>query len=323
MLQFVGIDVSAKKLEVAAQKQFEVANTAEGHKKIVRYLTRKGRTARVCMEATGNYGLDLALALQRAEGVEVMLVNPRAAHHFAKAMMKRSKTDPVDARVLREYAQRMDFHPWTPPAKELLELRALARRTVALSGMVTQEKNRLHAAESTSELAFIRHDIEVNIRHLKRRLEELEKQQRRLIERNVQLRDAIRHLTSTKGIAMTSAVQIYGEICVLPADMTPRQLTAHAGLDPRHFESGTLVGKTRISKRGNKYLRRALYMPVLSGVQHDPHMKAFYEKLVNNGKAKLQAQVAVMRKLLHSIHGMLRHSEDFNGQKFYALPESP
>ena len=114
-MQLVGIDVGSKKLDFAGDKQFEIENTPRGHEKILRQLVRQGGTARVCMEATGNYGLDLALTLERAEGVEVMLVNPRAAHHFAQAKMERSKTDAVDARMLREFAQRMDFPPCTMP----------------------------------------------------------------------------------------------------------------------------------------------------------------------------------------------------------------
>jgi len=320
-MQVVGIDVSAKKLDFAGDSQVEFENTPAGHKQILKRLTRNGTRARVCMEATGNYGFDLALALDRAEGVEVMLVNPRAAHHFAQAMMERSKTDAVDARVLQEFAQRMEFVPWTPPTKQQLELRALARRAGDLTDMITQEKNRLHAARSTSALAIIHNDIEVNIRHLERRLEAMREQQKRLVENSPRLRRVVELLSSIPGVAFVSAVQIYAELSVLPADMTPRQWVAHAGLDPRHFESGTLVGKTRISKRGNKYLRKALYMPTLSAAQRDPHIKAFHDKLVGNGKAKMQAKVAVMRKLLHSIHGMLRHDSEFDGQKFYKLPE--
>lgn len=321
-MKHVGIDVSARKLDVCATMKLQVENVAQGHQQIVRSLTRGGQTARVCMEATGNYGLDLALALDRAEGVEVMVINPRSAHHFAQAMMKRSKTDAVDAQVLQEYARRMDFIPWTPPTREQLELRALARRSLALTEMMTQEKNRLHAAQSTAELAFIRNDIEVGIRHFERRITELEKQMKRIIAEHPQLKKNIDRMTSVKGIAMLSAVRIYAELCVLPADMSARQWVAHAGLDPRHVESGTMVGKTRISKAGNKHLRCALYMPVLTAVQHDPNIKAFYEKLIGRGKLKMQAHVAVMRKLLHSIHGMLRHDADFDGQKFYAIPEN-
>ncbi len=80
-----------------------------------RAVRRRGRKVRVCLESTGTYGLDLALALHRAVGIEVMVLNPRAARNFAKALMRRSKTDPIDARVLREYVRRMEFVPWHPP----------------------------------------------------------------------------------------------------------------------------------------------------------------------------------------------------------------
>lgn len=319
---FAGIDVSSYKLDLCGSSKATYENTPKGHQQIIQSLTRGGRKARVCLEATGNYGLDLALALDRAEGIEVMVVNPRAGHHFARAMMKRSKTDPVDAEVLREYARRMDFVPWAAPSREHLELRALARRSLALNEMMSQEKNRLHAAQSTEELAFIRNDIEVNIRHFERRLAALDKKIERLIDASARLQSAIAHLTSIKGIALTSAVRIYAELCILPSDMSARQWVAHAGLDPRRVQSGKLIGKTRISKVGNKYLRTALYMPTLTAVRFDSHIKAFYEKLVDNGKMKAQARVAVMRKLLHAIHGMLRHDADFDGRKFYAMPEN-
>ena len=87
--------------------------------------------------------------------------------------------------------------------------------------------------------------------------------------------------------------------------MTVRQWVAHAGLGPRHFESGTSVQKRpRISKAGNKYLRAALYMPAVVAVQHDPNVRAFYEKLLARGKTKMQANTAVMGKVLHTIYGM-------------------
>lgn len=322
--QHVGIDVSAKTFDVDAKEPAKVwtlqlPNTPEGHRKIVQRFQRSRWPTRVALESTGVYGLELALALHRA-GIQVMVLNPRAARHFAQALLRRSKTDPIDARVLREYVQRMDFKPWCPPAAEKLELRALARRMMALTEMKTQEKNRLHAALQSDEYACVRNDIEVNIRHLERRLKALEKQAAALIDRYAQLQLPIARLVSVKGIGLTSAVRIYAELCVLPDGMTARQWVAHAGLDPRHFESGTFVGRTRISKAGNKYLRAALYMPALVAKKHQPNVAAFYDKLLRRGKAKMQALVAVMRKLLHAIHGMLRHNLNFEGEKFYVLP---
>ena len=94
-----------------------------------------------------------------------------------------------------------------------------------------------------------------------------------------------------------------------------------AGLDPRHFTSGTSVAKrSRLSKAGNRYIRQALTMPALSAKSHDPHVRGFFEHLIALGKTPLQAVCAVMRKLLHAIHGMLAHDQAFDNTRFYALP---
>ncbi len=314
-----GIDVSAKKLQVATDdSEFEVENTPEDHQKLIQRLRRSGRRVRVCLESTGVYGLDLALALYRALGIEVMVLNPRAARNFARVLMHRSKTDPVDARVLREYVRRMEFVPWHPPTIEKLELRAFGRRIASLIQMRTQEKNRLHAAEYLAEGKVIRNDLEVNIRHLDGRIEELERQASKVIDQHRHLQVPIARIISVKGIGLHSAILIWGELCVLPQDLTARQWVAHAGLDPRHFESGTFQGKTRISKAGNKYLRAALYMPAHNSIMWEPHVMAFSDHLLENGKTKMQAKVAVMRKLLHAIHGMLKNEANFDGSKFYA-----
>lgn len=321
MDETVGIDVSAKKLRVASHhEEFEMGNASKDHQQLIKRLSKPGRrNVRVCLESTGVYHLDLALALFWAPGFEVMVVPPRAARHFAEALMRRSKDDPIDAKVMLKYADRMDFRPWTPPAEEKLHLRILARRMSALTEMATEEKNRLHAAEMTRTLECIRDDIEASIEQLDERIALLKKRAAAHIDQHPRLQCAIIRLISVKGIALVSAIRIYGELCVLPRDLTARQWVAHAGLDPRHFESGTFQGVTRISKAGNKYLRAALYWPALTAIRSQPNVKAFYEKLLAKGKKKMQGVVAVMRKLLHSIWGMFKHETNFEGEKFYAL----
>ena len=129
-------------------------------------------------------------------------------------------------------------------------------------------------------------------------------------------------LISVKGIAQATAIQLIGELLVLPKDMTPKQWVAYAGLDPRIIESGKSVSKKRrISKAGNHYLRGALYMPSLSATRHERQVSAYYQHLINdNGLTKLQSICAVMRKLLHAIHGMLKSGKPFDGTRFYANP---
>lgn len=164
-------------------------------------------------------------------------------------------------------------------------------------------------------------DIEVNLRHLARRIKELVRQAMKHIEGAEGLRRAYGHLTSVRGIAQKSAVLLLGELAMLPAEMTVREWVAHAGLDPKQHESGTSVrARERISKVGNARIRRALYMPAQVAIQHEPHVGAYYERLLGKGKPPMVAVVAVMRKLLHAIYGMLQHDTDFDGAKFYQIP---
>ena len=323
----VGVDVSAKELVVAIEASggkeapIVLANDAEGHRKLIKLATKRGATAKVVLESTGTYGLDLALALHRAKRIEVMVANPRAIAHFARASLQRSKTDRLDAETILGFAMRMPFEPWSPPAPHILELRALSRRIEAMSKTLVQEKNRLHANDQSKELSeFVKQDIREFVDFLESRIVRLRKQALRVIEQSEDLAKAFAHITSIKGIADASGISILAELMVLPTDMTKRQWVAHAGLDPRQFQSGTSVHKpARISKTGNAHIRRALFMPALVAVQWEPNIKAFYEHLLGRGKTKMQANVAVMRKLLHAIHGMLEHDQDFVGEKFFAL----
>lgn len=325
----VGVDVDSEKLVCTMQRAGQrmplatFANTAAGHQKFVRWATKGARPARVCLEATGVYSLAFALALHEAKNVEVMVVNPRAIKDFSRACMQRAKTDAVDAGGILDYLERMPFTAWQPPAPEILQLQAINRRIVQLTTELAREKNRRHAAEFAGASAeAIAHDIEVNIHHLERRIERMHDSGVKLVRGVPALAAKSAHLVSTKGIAESSAMRLLAELLVLPDDLAAPQWVAHAGLDPRPYESGTSVHRPRrITKVGNRYLRAALYMPALVAIQHEPNVKAFYNKLVAAGKKPMQAVVAVMRKLLHAIWGMLKHDQDFDGNKFFKLAE--
>src|SRR5439155_11984247 len=123
-----GIDVSKDVIDVAVRRDRQrletarFANDPAGHQALARWLTKRGRAVRVVLESTGTYSLDVALALHRVRGMAVMVANPRAVKQFAGALMQRSKTDLTAAAALREYAARMPFVVWQPPAAEVLAL---------------------------------------------------------------------------------------------------------------------------------------------------------------------------------------------------------
>lgn len=323
-IRMVGVDVSARWVDVSRAAADEpvgtrrCANTPSGHSELARWITHGRRRARVVLEATGLYSLDVARALQRTPGVEVMIVNPRTSKEFAGAWGQRAQSDQRAADVLREYAARMPFTPWTPPAEAAWALRVIMRRVVALIAMRTQERNRLHAGSATTALPrSVRADMREHIRALGKQIARLEHEARAVVEPAPALRAGFRHLCSIKGIGRRSALLILSEVAVLPPALTVRQWVAQVGLDPRPIRSGTSVHPPiHISKRGNVYLRRALFMPALVAVRRNAAVQRFAMALTARGKAPLQVLVAVMRKLLHAIYGMLKTDTDFDGEKF-------
>lgn len=322
---FAGIDVSAATLAVAVQQecgqgfqQRECSNSAAGHKQMIAWLLKRGAGVRVSLEATGIYSLDVALALDAAEGVEVAVLNPKTAHRFAQSL-GRSKTDSADALALAEYSLRMRFVAWQRPGRSSLELRSISRYIGTLTEEHTRLSNRLHAAKgSRTTPSCVREDLKRSMAGLKKRIARLCREAVAMIRRDAELAGKFEHLVGIPGIAETSAVQLLGELAGLDPEMTVRQWVAHSGLDPEHRVSGSSVHKpSRISRHGNRHLRRALFMPALVGVRFDPHMKTFYNLLQTRHKTKLQALMAVSRKLLHAIFGIFKNRIPYDGTKLF------
>ena len=142
----------------------------------------------------------------------------------------------------------------------------------------------------------------------------------RLIADDPELDRRFRLTLTTTVIAKTSALQILGELAVLPDMLDARQLVTFSERDPRLLKSGKSVEKRpRISRGGSRHLRRALYMPALVALRRDPYLRGFYQNLLARGKARLQAVVAVMRKLLHALLAMLRSNQPYDGCKLCAV----
>lgn len=317
---FAGIDVSAKTLAVCrwrdgSQDEQAFSNDASGHRELLKWL---GKRARVCVEATGVYHLQLALTL-REGGVELMVVNPRVAKDFARSLSNRSKTDKVDAWALLEYVRRMEFQAWEAPSSAVLELRELGRRLSELTRAAVDEKNRLHAKKAAAISAAVVADVKEHIAQIEKRIKQIEKAAFEVIQDHDDLREQYQILVGIRGIGKRSAILLLTELAVLDPTMTVRQLVAYAGLDPRVYESGTSVQKpARISKVGNARLRAILYMNALSAIRHDRGPRLFFARLVARGKKRMQAIVAVMRKLLHGIWIVLQRRIAFDSTVLFA-----
>ena len=331
---WAGIDISAKKLDVAVLRDgieeavVTFGNDAKGHKSLIRALTHGKRRARVVMEATGTYGFELALALEATPRVEVMIAEPKKVKDYGVGLGQRSKTDRADAKVILKYgtSNHLEWVPWVRPSDTSLKLRSITRRIDQITAQVVEEKARVHAKGFEGSIGhYVLADLKKAIAHLEGRIKKLRGEALRAIEGEPLLKRRFELLVSVKGIGEASAITILGELCILPENMKAPQWVAYAGLDPQEHQSGTSVKRRgRISRKGNAYLRKALYMPSVAALRYNPNVKAFYKKLVERGgKPKMVALIAVMRKLLHAIWGMFAHDALYDGQRLFPIPVNP
>jgi transposase len=315
-LIWVGVDVAKKKFDIfferadgrARQKVF--ANDRSGFAALLSWVQAQGLEVRqtgFCLEATGPYGLPLARALHEA-GVVVALENPARIEAYARTLGVRAKTDRADARLIARYAQQHTPRPWTPPRREEEQLRALVARLDDLIVMRTMEQARLEQLHEAAQPS-----VRNVLKALEDEIERLRAAIAQHIDNDPKQRREAELLKSIPGIADESVSRVLaylGEPLRRSEDV--RQVVAHVGLDPKVRQSGQWRGASPISKRGSPALRRALYMPALVARRHNPLLRAFAERLAARGKRPKQIIVALMRKLLHLIWGILKSGRPFD-----------
>ncbi len=306
---YVGIDIAAATFTAAWRPRagkptqpFTGEQTPAGFTALQRRLATSGvapADALVVVEATGNYWVALAVTLHEA-GYRVAVVNPRQAHHFAKAQLRRAKTDALDARDLAQLAAALQPAPWTPPPAVYHEVR---QRLVARDGLLamrTQARNQRHALlQWPVVIAAVRQHLDELITDLDRRIAALEVEIAAALEEGAWA-ESLACLTSAPGIGLVTAAWLLVGTLNFALCAGPDTLTAYAGLAPVPRESGRSIrGRPSIGHDGNGRLRTALYMATLSAARYNPAIRAFYERLRTAGKPMKVARCAAARKLLH------------------------
>lgn len=309
----VGADISKKKFDVALLLDSKVKskafpNTMEGFVLFIQWLVRHGVTsAHICMEATGTYGDRLAEFLHKA-GHIVSVVNPARIKGFAQGELSRTKTDKADAALIARFCLAMRPSAWEPPTPAIKALQAFARRLESLNDMLTQESNRLATAE-----VVVRPSIEAVIVLLKEEIKKTRRLIRESVDKDPDLRGKRDLLESIPGIGEVTSAIILAEFGGAERFGEARRMASFCGLAPKHRQSGTSVrGKSRMSKTGSSRIRRALYMPALVAMKHNPVVAVFCERLRGYGKPKMVIVGAVMRKLTHIIFGVLKSGKPFD-----------
>jgi len=315
----VGIDVGKDEVHVSVSDQTvrPFANTRKGLRSLVRWAhmnNSAGQTIRYCMEATGVYSVFCAHYLREFDRCACMsVVNPAQISAYRKARLSRSKTDRIDANVIRSFAETQELNDWQESPTVFLHLQQLVGQRDALNADLRRWQNRRHAQEFLPE-------CDKTVRQIQRRMErtlnaeaaKLDTAIDKLCRSDPTLQTDIALLSSIPGIAERSAMNIlaYGRRALTEYDR--KGVVAQAGLAPGENQSGKSKPRARLAKAGDSRLRTALYMPTLVAIVHNPVIKKHYNHLLDKGKPKMVALVACMKKLLLIIQAMLKKQQTFN-----------
>lgn len=307
MRNCIGIDVAKLYFDLHCLKTGQdrhIDNTADGIRQCVA-LCNEIRPQLIVMEATGGYELALASALQ-AKGFAVAIVNPRRIRDFAKATGQIAKTDKLDARIIARFAATLEPMPTEQINENTQKLKALVARRSQLVGLHTAEANRLEHADTRD----IQRSIAAVLKVIEAQLKTIDRQIDEHIRSTPQLQQRAETIDSAPGIGPTTAHMLVTELPEL-GRLNRRQIAALVGVAPIARDSGTFRGK-RMTGGGRKDIRSRLFMPTLVAVRYNPVLKAYYDRLVSQGKCKMVALVAAMRKLICILNTMLKNNQKWN-----------
>ena len=296
-----GIDVSKDRLDVHIlpdETAFAVARDGKGLAELVARLQSAAATL-VAVEATGGFETVVAAALAGA-GLPLVIVNPAQVRHYALAVGKRAKTDPIDAAMIAHFveATRPEIRPLADAATQLLA-DLIARRRQIIE-MIVAERNR----ERRTAVTRIRKSIARLIVALENELTEIDTEIDTGVRGSPAWRDKEDLLASVPGVGAITARSLIAELPEL-GSLTGKQIASLAGLAPYTRQSGQWRGKSMIAG-GRKTVRSALFLAALVAGRHNPVLKAFRQRLLDAGKAKMVAAIAVARKLLTILNAILR-----------------
>jgi transposase len=263
------------------------------------------------MEATGVYYEQLAHFLFQ-HGYQVAVILPNKIRNYAKSLESKSKTDPLDAAVITRFGLERQLHLWTPPSETVKALRDLCREYQSLKTNCTQIKNQLHALNASFKPhreSFKRKTL--HLKFLQRQIVLIQKELRALVKTEPHLALRLKNIKTAKGLGDMTILTVLSETRCFELVSNLKQLASYAGFDIVFNDSGLKKGRTSISKKGNTFIHKALFMPALSACRANPQMKQLYQRLVAKGKNKKLAIIAVARKLLLLIYTLWKSNSPY------------
>ena len=332
----VGLDVSSKKInacmscidekqKVIVKSSTVISNNKKGFKILQDWVlkhVKENVPVVVCMEATGIYHENCAYYLFE-KGFSVSIILPNKAKKYLEAIGLKSKNDSIDAKGLSQMGAEQCLDTWQPMGTFFYELRLYTRQHQNVTELKTVLKNQFDA------LSFAMHQVDPVTNQLKetiilfdKQLKELEKVINNHIKSDAKIAERVANILEIKGIGILTLATILAETNGFELFNNYKQLVSYAGYDVVEAQSGTRVGKTKISKKGNSRIRRAMHMPSLVVIKCEVKpFKELFERTYNKHGIKMKSYVAVQKKLLTMIYYIWKKKERFEPNYIKSIQE--
>ena len=312
--QVLGVDVAQKELVVSFGVMYEdfgiaicghkvFKNNPKGMENLMIWtekLALKDKPLLYVMEATGVYHEVFAYFLSN-KGQKLSVVMPNKISNYMRTLDVKTITDKSCSEAIARFGLERKLTEWKQPNKIYKRLKQLTRERDQIVEARAVVKNQLHAEQKEAI------PVQSTIKRCEKHIIFLNKQEAQIIKeieevKDQEIKDKINKITTIPGVGVLTATIILAETNGFELIKNKKQLTSYAGLDVKEKQSGTSVkGKPKISKKGNRSIRRAMHFPALSAIRHDEHYKEIYANLVSKSGIKMKGVVAVQRKLLELI----------------------
>lgn len=324
----VGLDVSSKTIhaclcvidiaqKVTIKSSCKIDNTVSGFKHLEQWMKKHMKVNDVplviVMEATGVYHENCALFLF-SKGYNISVVLPNKAKKWLQSDGVKSKNDKIDAAGLSRMGAEKSLEIWQPAAEFYYQLRSLTRQCQSLHEHRTVYSNQMHAEENGMyKNKIVINQIKRSIALIDKQIAELTKEIEAHIYSNIEVAEKVKNICTIKGVGILTVAVLLAETNGFILFKNAPQLVSYAGYDITENQSGNHVGKTRISKKGNSRIRRAMHMPAFSVITHkvNPFL-ALFNRTYEKHKIKMKSYVAVQKKLLVVIYSLWKQNAPFN-----------
>lgn len=314
--EVAGIDVAQKELvvslgridgslnlEIFAYQVFK--NNPKGINRLVEWVSSISTIAdqvQYVMEATGVYHEKLAYALNE-KGFNLSVILPNKISNYARTLDIKTITDKTASQAITRFGLERKLDNWVRPNQVYKQLKQLTRERDQIVEERARVKNQRHA-ESSEAIPNQRSlkRIEQRIKFLTDQEKEIKEDISKLVHCHPNIEQRIKRICTIPGVGELTAVIVLAETNGFELIRNKKQLTSYAGFDVKEKQSGTSVkGKPKISKRGNRHLRKSMHLPSLSSVKYNTSHKELYVRLVSKSGIKMKALIAVQRRILELI----------------------